>query len=492
MTTTNHFFTVHDDNTTVRVDFVKGIIFGIYFAPKFFNHFITFKIKFLTMKKLVFSMAALAILFSACNKDLNDASEVGVKGKEAVSGVVWNGDVDKEVAANIDAVQNNTRKNASGAKITSNAHSADFPGIYFIWDSKQKDNGYLKVDAAVFEKYVGFTLTSKEANTYWDFAISIQDGQVMTDDDCYVFFIPKAQNNKNINMVFISDYAEKDEPVVVNLGFIGYYLFEGNVLSTSIHWQKLEEGDMIDWDAVDAAYDVWVAQGGLAPKRELWLTSGYASFTFEDYAALGFGDFNIGQLENYYKAYYVDPGYLLPYPKVTGPSCMLDGNIEVAEGFWEYPPELKARGFHVVDCYTRPDGLVVYKCVDCGWETGLPPQIPGEPIVIVENSKCKPVVVSFERYKAYVEIWNDFYTDKVEGVTADHKLALFNFGGMAHYQDLLKYYDATYLPPYHAFNDDAKDVFDKWADSLEPGLLIVCGDLGIDLEAFVIGHPSNQ
>jgi len=268
------------------------------------------------MKTKIFSVAvALAFVFSACNKDLPDASEVsegGVKAK-AVSGLVWNGASDKAVAADIDAVANDTRKNASGAKITSNAHSADFPGIYFIWDSKQKDNGYLKVDAAVFDKYSGFTLTSKESNTYWDFAISVQDGQEQTADNCYVFFIPRAQNNKNINMVFVSDYVEKVEQVVVNLGFIGYYLFEGEVFSTSIHWQNLEkDGDCIDWDAVDAAYDAWVAQGGLVPDRTLWQTSGFASFTFEDYAGLCFGDFNIGQLESYYKAYYVDPGYVLP------------------------------------------------------------------------------------------------------------------------------------------------------------------------------------
>jgi len=164
------------------------------------------------MKTKIFSVAvALAFVFSACNKDLPDASEVsegGVKAK-AVSGLVWNGASDVAVAANIDAVANDTRKNASGAKITSNAHSADFPGIYFIWDSKQKDNGYLKVDAAVFDKYVGFTLTSKESNTYWDFNISIQPGQEKTGDNCYVFYIPKVYNNKNINMVFISAFVEK-------------------------------------------------------------------------------------------------------------------------------------------------------------------------------------------------------------------------------------------------------------------------------------------
>jgi len=224
---------------------------------------------------------------------------------------------DTEKAADIEAVAS-TRKNASGDKITSNAHSADFPGLYFIWDSKQKDNGYLKVHKAVFEKYKSFTLTSKESNTYWDFKIEIQDGQTMATDECYTFFIPKVYNNKNINMVFFGGWESKEDPVIINLGFIGYYINDGKVLSTSIHWQYLaNEGEMIDWDAVDAAYAEWVAKGGLAPKREIWQTSGYASFTFDDYAEKGYGDFNIGQLESYYKAYYVDPGYIYLKKKLS-------------------------------------------------------------------------------------------------------------------------------------------------------------------------------
>jgi len=131
------------------------------------------------------------------------------------------------------------------------------------------------------------------------------------------YFIGDGSGKNGINQVKLGQpvLVEKpvDPPVEVNLGFIGYYMYEGNVLSTSIHWQHLEkEGDMIDWNAVDAAYADWVSQGGLKPDRSAWLTSGYASFTFKDYAALGYGDFNIGQLEDYYKAYYVDPGYVLP------------------------------------------------------------------------------------------------------------------------------------------------------------------------------------
>jgi len=132
--------------------------------------------------------------------------------------IVWNGETDKAVAANIKAVQNLTRNNASGIKITSNAHSDDFPGIYFIWDSKQKDNGYLKAAAGIFTLFESFTLTAKQANTYWDFLIAPVENQQKTEDNCYVFFIPMVNENKNINMVFIDNWVvrEDNNPPVID------------------------------------------------------------------------------------------------------------------------------------------------------------------------------------------------------------------------------------------------------------------------------------
>jgi len=122
------------------------------------------------------------------------------------------------------------------------------------------------------------------------------------------YFVGDGSGKNGVNHAKVGAFVAN-----VNLGFIGYYLYDGKVMSTSFYWQKLTEGDMIDWDAVDVAYDAWVAQGGLVPDRETgWLTSGFASFTFDDYDNLGFDDFTLGQLEGYYKAYYVDPGYLLP------------------------------------------------------------------------------------------------------------------------------------------------------------------------------------
>ena len=306
---------------------------------------------------------------------------------------------DKAAKVEIDPVPS-PRSNASGVKITSNAHSADFPGIFFIWDSKQKDAGYLKVEEWIFDDYESFVLTAKMSNEYWDFPIAVQPGQDAV-DGCYIFFIPKVIG-KNINMVFLPEWVaakggddeEDAEPVVVNLGFIGYYLYDGKVMSTSIHWQLLEnEGDMIDWDAVDAAYADWMANGGLAPKRELWHTSGYASFTFDDCADIGYDDFNIGQLENYYKAYFVDSGYIID-----------------------------------------------------------------------------EVVIQYSRYRAYVKLWNDIYGANGEDPekSAICKI-LFDEGGIDHYNDLLKHFDAAFLPPYWYFDLDMGQVYDDWADWFEIG-----------------------
>ncbi|MDR1951769.1 MAG: hypothetical protein LBP96_06040, partial [Bacteroidales bacterium] len=162
-------------------------------------------------------LVALALVFGACKKDFTK-EEITMKelGGKKNSTIVWNGAVDKLVAVNIMEVRSG-RTNASGEKIPSNAHSAKYPGIYFIWDAKQKDNGYLKVAAYVFEECESFVLTSKEGNAYFDFPIAIQPNQQKTGDDCYVFFIPRALNNKNINMVFIGEFVEK-EPDVNFLG----------------------------------------------------------------------------------------------------------------------------------------------------------------------------------------------------------------------------------------------------------------------------------
>ena len=158
--------------------------------------------------------------------------------------------------------------------------------------------------------------------------------------------------------------GELADLVVVNLGFIGYYINNGTVMSTSIHWQNLEKGDMIDWDAVDAAYADWIARGGLAPDRATgWITSGFGSFTFADYDALGFGDFTPAQLESFYLAYYVDPGFVPPY--VCGNICedcgvCLDcGECECEEGGFDGIPANKG-------CENCEGNAAAYRCDGSG------------------------------------------------------------------------------------------------------------------------------
>jgi GH35 family endo-1,4-beta-xylanase len=130
--------------------------------------------------------------------------------------LVWNGEADKQVAMNVDGQANTTRRNASGAKITSNANSDAFPGIYFIFDAKQKDRGFLKVHAKVFRKYASFTLTTKAGNAYTDYLIAPVSGQQRTSDGGFVFLLDEVASSKNINMVFV------DDALLIPLGSVPY------------------------------------------------------------------------------------------------------------------------------------------------------------------------------------------------------------------------------------------------------------------------------
>ncbi|MCL2854096.1 MAG: hypothetical protein FWE21_00595 [Defluviitaleaceae bacterium] len=124
----------------------------------------------------------------------------------------------------------------------------------------------------------------------------------------------RVQGNSLVSVELAKPYVPAP-PLVINLGFIGWFIHESRPeapIQTSFFWLELNEGDMIDWDAVDAAYAAWVAQGGLAPDRTLWRTSGHTSFTFEDYAAIGHADFSMGQIETFYRAFFVCPGFVLP------------------------------------------------------------------------------------------------------------------------------------------------------------------------------------
>ena len=213
-------------------------------------------------KRIFTTLSVFALLFAVA------VNAYAANDKKAVSGLTWNGDADKAVAANIDAVKNDSRKNASGPKITSNAHSADFPGIYFIWDSKQKDNGYLKVDAKKFENFGYFILTAKESNTYWDFIIDPERNaygeitQLKTEDDCYVFYIQKACGNKNINMVFVGDAEYRtDDWIWITTEWVEECSCvcdcESTLLGKGGFWWKkgAEFGTDDDWDYAERTID---------------------------------------------------------------------------------------------------------------------------------------------------------------------------------------------------------------------------------------------
>ena len=178
------------------------------------------------MKRTIFGLVtvllALGLVLAGC---AGPADPLANLARKADTGpIFWLGQSDYDAAARIDPYVS-ARTNASGPKIPSNAHSNDFPGVYFHWDSKQKDGGYLKVEAKVFDEYLGFVLTKKVSNTYWDYPIAIQEGQEPNpQDNCYVFEVPKGKakkfvgtgkddtilldmpDNHNINMVFISDW----------------------------------------------------------------------------------------------------------------------------------------------------------------------------------------------------------------------------------------------------------------------------------------------
>jgi hypothetical protein len=155
------------------------------------------------MKKML-ALSLLASVIISCNSSENSET---VTPQASVSAA------DRALAVEIQAAENAGRNNASGAAVTSGAHSDAHPGICFVWSPKAPDSGYLKVSAWVFETYESFILTAKEANTYWDYAIAPREGQPLSGDGCYVFYLPRASGNKNINMVFLSGWLEKTVPV---------------------------------------------------------------------------------------------------------------------------------------------------------------------------------------------------------------------------------------------------------------------------------------
>ena len=132
------------------------------------------------------------------------------------------------------------KSDASGDKIPSNAHSGDYPGLYFYWNDKQKDDGILKVDPAVFGMFKGesFYITAKNSNAYWDYSIRPDDG-VPTSEGYLLYQIPRyfMYTDKNKKEV-------KDELKNINMIFIGGD-YKDAFITIGKDWLD-EEGDLID------------------------------------------------------------------------------------------------------------------------------------------------------------------------------------------------------------------------------------------------------
>jgi len=335
--------------------------------------------------------------------------------------ITWNTS-DKNVAQDIDATPS-TKTNASGPKITSNAQSADFPGIYFIWDSKQKDNGYLKVAASVFDTYSSFVITTKEANSYNDFTIAVQTGQKETADDCYVFLIPKVVNDKNINMVFISSSVIKPETVgptdpgdsanpgdsgdsvdpgdsttyaMHSVGILGYFFDGGGeVRQWPLHWFYLDNpSQCIEPQDIADIYSSWYLQDGIKNPSSNLMTGGDSPKTFDSNNEICYGDLSAKQEDHTYST----------------------NDTEVF--------------------FLDPDLADVHD--------------------------------SFDTYVDEVTLWTALYNSP--SVSDGDKVILHNDGGIQHYDALLNEYNTTEGHTYFSFTWDDKALYDDWATQLAVGL----------------------
>jgi len=102
--------------------------------------------------------------------------------------------------------------------------------------------------------------------------------------------------------------------------------------------------------------------------------------------------------------------------------------------------------------------------------------------------------ISYNRYRAYVNLWNDLvYGANGYGRDSDVGNYLAAQGGADHYWALVAAYpDASPLPPYYYFSDEQKDTYDMWADNLEQGLLNTF-DLAVarGMNVFADGQVAN-
>ena len=195
------------------------------------------------MKRTIFGLLAVLLAFGLILAGCAGPTDpLGSLARKAAGDEIRLGEDQKALAKEVLPFES-ARKNASGDKIPSNAHSADFPGLYFYWADKQKaDECFLLVKTSVFEEYKGFLLTKKVSNTYWDYPIGkASEDNIITanGEEWYLYRIPSGkayyvwedgedgesvavlkdqqlkQNGNgsfNINMVFIPEFEPIDKP----------------------------------------------------------------------------------------------------------------------------------------------------------------------------------------------------------------------------------------------------------------------------------------
>ncbi|MCL2060795.1 MAG: hypothetical protein FWH01_17350, partial [Oscillospiraceae bacterium] len=181
------------------------------------------------MKKTLALILALAMVFAL-------AVPVLSKPDPKPGNPMWD-DAYKGMGAPVDPSVS-AMSDASGDKITSNAHSGDVDGIYFYWDDNNKSvlDATLLVADFFFDFIKGevgersFTVTAKNSNAYWDYEIVEGAGFVLAGaDGVSAYKIPRffmyAQTDKKTGAVVLDKKTGlpvmvKDELKNINMIFI--------------------------------------------------------------------------------------------------------------------------------------------------------------------------------------------------------------------------------------------------------------------------------
>jgi len=166
------------------------------------------------------------------------------------------------------------RENSSGEKITSNAHSGDFPGIYFYWDDKQKMDGFLKVDPAVFTWFDEdwFFITAKNSNAYWDYIINEDEGFAYVDVDGKTYLMYQ------IPRFFM--VQDKDEKT-------GEWVYDDNTNLPIWVKDELKDINMIFLDGLWRVFELVIEKEWLDNEGDPTAKPSYANATFTNGYSLG-------------------------------------------------------------------------------------------------------------------------------------------------------------------------------------------------------------